>query len=67
MAFLFFEAKSKSLSDLKLAYLFRNLEIVETKKNWILLVLGARVLVIKFIEFRSTFQHYIQFLIELSI
>ena len=33
MAFLFFEAKSKSLSDLKLAYLFRNLEIVEAKKK----------------------------------
>ena len=25
------------------------------------MVLGAHVLVIKFIEFRSTFQHYIQF------
>ena len=27
------------------------------------MVLGARVLVIKFIEFRGTFRHYIQFLI----
>ena len=29
---------------------------------WFLLVLGARVLVIKFIQFRGTFRHYIQFL-----